>query len=171
VVVFLIPRRWRISVLGAVIVVVLAVCIRVQKLVNHLTYCWMPSFQRVRIHCRSLPQARCVVLVQTVVLHCFYILHTIFTNVASRQLDEGDNNKGRREKSIWRHWPCSPIGWYYVTRREQRETLNYMWVSLCNHMIAEIDRGWPETCWYGRPSCCWFSVKFHTKEDIPERLL
>jgi hypothetical protein len=125
----LIPRRWWISVLGGVVVVVvaLAVCIRVQKFVNHLTYCWVPSFQRVRVHCRALPNTRCFVLVQTVLLHCFYSLHTIF--VASRQLYDGDNNKGRREKSNWRHWPCSPIGWYYVTRREQRETLNYIWVS------------------------------------------
>jgi hypothetical protein len=77
-----------------------------------------------------LPNARWSVLVQTILLHGFYSLQTMFSNVASRRLDDRDNNKGRREKCNWRHWPCSPIGWAYVTRREWRETLSSnMWVD------------------------------------------
>ena len=92
----LVPSRRRISVLcivivaaAAVIVVIIAVRIRTEKFVNHLTNRAVFTFQRVRVHCRSLPNTRRFVLMPTVLLRDFYTLQTIFSNVAARQLDDG----------------------------------------------------------------------------------
>jgi purine-cytosine permease-like protein len=105
------PRRRPISVFGGVVIVfILAACFRTKKFVNHLTYSRVLSFQRIWVHCNLLPNTHWLLLVQAVLLCCFYSVQTMFSNVASRLLDDRDNNKGRREKCIWRHWPCSPIG-------------------------------------------------------------
>jgi hypothetical protein len=39
-----------------------------------------------------------LLLLLTFLLRGFYSLQTMFSNVASRRLDDRDNNKGRREK-------------------------------------------------------------------------